>query len=79
MVSEIGQRTMVAGIDHQNLIYEGSLDEIEMTVAKAIKLFGDRRTIIAPACELLSDTPIENARELVRACERSAKSNNATL
>ncbi len=72
MASEIGKRTIVAGIDHQNLIYQGSLDEIEMAVAKAIKLFGDRRTIIAPACELPSDTPIESARELVRVCERSA-------
>jgi len=72
MASEIGQRTLVAGIDHQNLIYQGSLDEIEVAVAKAIKLFGDTRTIIAPACELPSDTPLENARELVRVCERSA-------
>jgi uroporphyrinogen-III decarboxylase len=72
MASEIGQRTLVAGIDHQNLIYQGSLDEIEVAVAKAIKLFGDRRTIIAPACELPADTPVENARELVRVCERSA-------
>jgi uroporphyrinogen-III decarboxylase len=43
-----------------------------VAVAKAIKLFGDRRTIIAPACELPSDTPVESARELVRVCERSA-------
>jgi uroporphyrinogen decarboxylase len=72
MTSETGQITKVAGIDHQNLIYQGSLDEIEVAVAKAIKLFGDRRTIIAPACELPSDTPVESARELVRVCERSA-------
>ncbi len=71
-VSEIGQRTLIAGIDHQNLIYQGSLDEIEVAVTKAIKLFGDRRTVIAPACELPSDTPVENARELVRVCERIA-------
>jgi uroporphyrinogen decarboxylase len=70
-ISQIGRRTMVAGIDHQNLIYEGSLDEIEVAVTKAIKLFGGRRTIIAPACELLSDTPVESARELVRVCERT--------
>jgi uroporphyrinogen-III decarboxylase len=63
---------LVAGIDHQSLIYQGSLDEIEVAVAKAVKLFGDTRTIIAPACELPSDTPVENARELVRVCERSA-------
>jgi uroporphyrinogen-III decarboxylase len=69
---EMGRRTIVAGIDHQSLIYKGSLDEIEVAVAKAIKLFGDRRTIIAPACELLSDTPVESARELVRVCERYA-------
>ena len=72
MTSEIGKRTLVAGIDHQNLIYQGSLDEIEVAVAKAIKLFGDRGTIIAPACELPIDTPMENARELVRVCKRSA-------
>ena len=72
MVSEIGRRTLVAGIDHQNLIYQGSLDEIEVAVMKAVKLFGDRRTIIAPACELPSDTPVENARELVQVCERIA-------
>jgi uroporphyrinogen decarboxylase len=72
MALEIGQRTLVAGIDHQSLIYQGSLDEIEVAVAKAVKLFGDARTIIAPACELPSDTPVENARELVRVCERSA-------
>jgi uroporphyrinogen-III decarboxylase len=70
--SEIGRRAIVAGIDHQNLIYQGSLDEIEVAVTKAIKLFGERGTIIAPACELLSDTPIENARELVRVCESVA-------
>ncbi len=69
---ELGRRTVVAGIDHQSLIYQGSLDEIEVAVAKAIKQFGGRRTIIAPACELPSDTPVENARELVRVCERSA-------
>ena len=69
---EIGRRTIVAGIDHQNLIYQGSLDEIEVAVTKAIKLYGDLRTIIAPACELPSDTPIESARELVRVCERTA-------
>jgi uroporphyrinogen decarboxylase len=72
MALEIGKRTLVAGIDHQSLIYQGSLDEIEVAVAKAIKLFGGTRTIIAPACELPSDTPVENARELVRVCERSA-------
>ena len=72
MALEIGKRTLVAGIDHQSLIYQGSLDEIEVAVAKAIKHFGDTRTIIAPACELPSDTPVENARELVRVCERSA-------
>jgi len=72
MALEIGQRTLVAGIDHQSLIYQGSLDEIEVAVAKAIKFFGDTRTIIAPACELPSDTPVENARELVRVCKRSA-------
>ena len=72
ITSQIGRRALIAGIDHQNLIYQGSLDEIEVAVTKAIKLFGGRGTIIAPACELLSDTPVENARELVRVCERTA-------
>lgn len=56
-----GKRSLVAGIDHRNLIYRGPMDRI---VAETRRVAGELKEvpglILAPACELAFDTPLEN-------------------
>jgi uroporphyrinogen-III decarboxylase len=59
----------VAGnIDHVGLLPTGTPDEIERAVHAAIEASGgDPRFMVAPGCELTSDTPPENVEAFVRA------------
>ena len=61
----------VAGnVDHIRLLPSGTPQQIETAVHTAIKNSGgDSRFMVAPGCEITSDTPIENVKALVRAVE----------
>ncbi|HBY98677.1 MAG: uroporphyrinogen decarboxylase family protein [Ardenticatenaceae bacterium] len=62
-------RIGVAGnIDHIELLPLGAPGDIEATVWAAIEASGgDPRFMIAPGCEITSDTPVENVKAFVRA------------
>ncbi|NVM45450.1 MAG: hypothetical protein HWN79_11090 [Candidatus Lokiarchaeota archaeon] len=59
----------VAGnIDHVRLLPFGNPSEIEDAVEKAIKASsGNPRYMVAPGCEITTDTPIDNVKALVNA------------
>lgn len=61
----------VAGnIDHIRLLPFGSPKEVENAVHKAIEASGrDLRFMVAPGCEITSDTPIENVKAFVKATQ----------
>ena len=61
----------VAGIDHQELMFKRSVDEVEAEVRNTIECFGHRPgLIIGPGCEMPFKTPIENIRRLREAAEK---------
>lgn len=64
----------VAGnIDHVDLLPLGSPKEIEAAVHAAIEASGgDPRFMVAPGCEITSDTPIENVKAFVDAASTYA-------
>ncbi len=59
----------IAGnIDHIRLLPSGSPSEVKDAVKKAIKASGGNpRYMVAPGCEITSDTPIDNIKALVNA------------
>ncbi|MEJ2293626.1 MAG: uroporphyrinogen decarboxylase family protein [Candidatus Lokiarchaeota archaeon] len=61
----------IAGnIDHKKLLPNGTPDQIENAVKYAIKdSEGDFRFMIAPGCEITSDTPVENVKAFVKAAQ----------
>ncbi|TFG11943.1 MAG: hypothetical protein EU535_06670 [Promethearchaeota archaeon] len=61
----------IAGnIDHIKLLPTGHPEEIKMAVYSAIKRSGGNpRFMLAPGCEITSDTPIENVKTFVKAAE----------
>ncbi|MFX1490358.1 MAG: uroporphyrinogen decarboxylase family protein, partial [Promethearchaeota archaeon] len=61
----------IAGnIDHLKLLPTGNPNEIKVAVHSAIrKSGGDSRFILAPGCEITSDTPIENVKAFVNAVQ----------
>ena len=64
----------VAGnIDHIELLPMGTPAAIETAVHAAIKASGgDNRFMVAPGCEITSDTPIENVKAFVKAAQTYA-------
>jgi uroporphyrinogen decarboxylase len=61
----------IAGnIDHLKLLPTGHPKEIEAAAYFAIeKSGGDSRFMLAPGCEITSDTPIENVKAFVKAAQ----------
>jgi uroporphyrinogen decarboxylase len=61
----------IAGnIDHKKLLPTGHPKEIEIAVHSAIKKSGgNSRFILAPECEITTDTPIENVKAFVKAAQ----------
>ncbi|MFW9878459.1 MAG: uroporphyrinogen decarboxylase family protein, partial [Candidatus Thorarchaeota archaeon] len=61
----------IAGnIDHLKLLPTGNPNEIRAAVYSAIsKGGGNSRFILAPGCEITSDTPIENVKAFVKAVQ----------
>jgi len=60
-----GRTCVMAGIEHTELLYEHTPDEIEENVRETIALWGnDHGFIIAPGCELPYNTPQENIKAL---------------
>lgn len=66
----------VAGnIDHIDLLPLRTPREVEVAVHAAIAASGgDSRFMVAPGCEITSDTPIENIQAFVRAAENYSQS-----
>ncbi len=64
--SEIkGRACMLAGIDHMELLFTGTPDEVEREVQGTLGQWGkDPGLIIGPGCELPYKTPMENIRRL---------------
>ena len=57
----LGGTRIVAGIDHRALIYSGTPEQIRAEVSRARSLHNeDHASILAPACELPFDTPLDN-------------------
>jgi len=61
----------IAGnIDHMRLLPSGTPQQIKTAVHAAIRnSCGDSRFMVAPGCEITSDTPIENVKAFVHAAE----------
>jgi len=61
----------IAGnIDHYELLPRGTPKNIESAVYDAIKASGgDTRYMVAPGCEITSDTPVENVKAFVNAAK----------
>ncbi|MFW9874418.1 MAG: uroporphyrinogen decarboxylase family protein [Candidatus Thorarchaeota archaeon] len=61
----------IAGnIDHVKLLPKGTPEEIAIAVHSAIKAsVGDQRFMVAPECEITSDTPMENIKAMVLATQ----------
>lgn len=63
-----GKIGVAGNIDHVQLLPSGQPQEVEAAIHIAIRASGgDPRFIVAPGCEITSDTPIENVKAFVRA------------
>ncbi len=66
-----GRMCLMPGIDHQELMFRKTPEEIEAAVWSVSDIYGDAPgLIIAPGCELPFKTPMENITRLREACER---------
>jgi len=69
-----GRCCSIAGIDHQELMFKKSADEVEAEIRRVIECYGHRPgLIIGPGCEMPFKTPIENIRRLREAAEKYGK------
>jgi uroporphyrinogen decarboxylase len=69
-----GKMCVMAGINHQELIFRRSPDEVEEAVRDAIARYGDAPgLIIAPGCEMPFKSPVENIVRVREACERHGR------
>ena len=69
-----GRTCLFAGIDHQELLFRHTPEEIAAEVEKTLGQWGDMPGIvIAPGCELPYKTPKENIRALKDAVIRSSR------
>jgi uroporphyrinogen decarboxylase len=63
-----GKIGVAGNIDHIDLLPLRTPAEVETAVQDAIKASGgDPRFMVAPGCEITSDTPIENIKAFVQA------------
>jgi uroporphyrinogen-III decarboxylase len=64
-----GKTVLMSGINHQELLFRKSPQEVEDAVAKVIDLFGKGPgLIIAPGCEVPFKSPVENMITLRESC-----------
>jgi len=69
-----GRTTVFAGIDHQELLYNKTPEEISSEVERVVSLWGnDPGLVIASGCELPYKTPLGNIAALKDATIRSVK------
>jgi uroporphyrinogen-III decarboxylase len=67
-----GRMCIMPGIDHQQLLFRRTPDEVEKAVRSVIDRYGDRPGIImAPGCEMPFKTPMENIVRLRETCHRN--------
>jgi uroporphyrinogen decarboxylase len=65
-----GKIGVAGNIDHIGLLPTGTTEEVEAAVHAAIRASrGDPRFMVAPGCEITSDTPVENIKAFVRAAQ----------
>jgi uroporphyrinogen decarboxylase len=66
-----GKLCVISGINHQDLIFRKSAQEVEDAVKGAMALYGKAPgLIIAPGCEMPFKSPVENIVRLREACEK---------
>lgn len=72
-----GKIGVAGNIDHIELLPMQTPEEVEEAVRAAVLASGgDARFMIAPGCEITSDTPVENIKAFVRAAESMTESEN---
>ena len=59
------RKTVLGGIDHNDIFRTGSPDEAEDQVLNAIREAGLKKLIVAPGCVITQDTPTENIEKVV--------------
>ncbi len=59
------KKTVLGGIDHNDIFRTGSPDEARDQVFDAVKAAGLKKLIVAPGCVVTQDTPIENIEKVV--------------
>jgi uroporphyrinogen decarboxylase len=65
-----GRVCVMSGIDHMELLFNGSPGEVGAEVKRVIDIFGaDPGFILAPGCEMPFKTPVDNITSLARAVE----------
>jgi len=69
-----GRLCVMAGINHQELIFQRSAEEVEGAVRGTIERYGrGPGLIVAPGCEIPFRSPLENIVRLREACERHGR------
>lgn len=69
-----GKLCVMAGINHQDLIFRRSPDEVEEAVRDTIARYGGGPgLIVAPGCEVPFKSPAENIVRVREACERHGR------
>jgi len=69
-----GKVCLMAGINHQELMFKKSPQEVEAAVRSTIDLYGkEPGLIIAPGCEVPFKSPLENIVMLRQACEKHGR------
>ncbi len=68
-----GRLVMMGNINPAGLLLTGTPDEIYAEACERIKTAAGRGHILAPGCDMSSDTPFENIKMLSKACKDMAK------
>ncbi len=65
-----GRLCVMSGIDHMELMFTGSPEEVEAETKRVIELYGrEPGLILAPGCEMPFKIPVENVARLKHAAE----------
>ncbi|MGD2072929.1 MAG: uroporphyrinogen decarboxylase family protein [Candidatus Thorarchaeota archaeon] len=63
----LSRKAVFGGIDHNDVLRNGSADDAKEQVLGALREAGLRRTVVAPGCVITVDTPRENINAIVNA------------
>ncbi len=66
-----GRTCVMAGVDHQKVLFKKTPAEVEQEVKRTIDMFGKAPgLIIAPGCEMPFKTPIENIQQMISSVKK---------